>query len=61
MIKKLKLKPNADESKYSQSFIERERSMVNNLLKKCDRKINDRKGEYLLKQKKFNDMTNELI
>ena len=56
LIKKLKLKPGRDESKYSQSFIERERKMVDLLLKKCDRKINMKKDEYLVKQQKFNKM-----
>ena len=51
LIAKLQLQPNEDESKYSQSFIDRERGVIKNLMKKTQSKINEKKNEYVLKQK----------
>jgi len=39
LVKKLKLKPKHNESQYSQSFIERERSVMHRLLNKTDQHI----------------------
>ena len=51
LIAKLQLQPNEDESKYSQSFIDRERGVIKNLMKKTQSRINEKKNEYVLKQK----------
>jgi hypothetical protein len=61
LIKKLKLKPTANESQYSQSFIERERDMVKRINKASEYRINEQSDKQMTAKKKFESYKDAVI
>ena len=61
LIKKLKLKPKFDESKYSQSFINRERKVAQKIMDRTNTRIVQKKPDYLQKKDRISNFKNEII
>lgn len=55
LIKKLKLKPMMNESVYSQSFIDRERKLMSELINRTEIKIREKTPAYLKKKNRMSD------
>ena len=61
LIKKLELKPNFNESVYSQSFIDRERDIIKRIKETSRSKILFNSSEFVEKQRKMRVLKNEVL